>query len=90
MEDHPVEHRDDDQGASSAVRELDVVRVVRLHAPTRAVDGTEGHTRQPRVGDYATIVHVHGECAVIAECVDPEGHTLWTADFEVTELELET
>jgi hypothetical protein len=41
-------------------RELEVVRVVRLLTPTREVDGTAGLSRQPRVGDVGSIVHVLG------------------------------
>jgi hypothetical protein len=68
-------------------RELEVVRVVRLLTPTREVCGTAGVSRQPRVGDVGSIVHVLGPRAFIVECVDPEGLTAWVADFEAEELE---
>jgi hypothetical protein len=80
-------------GSAPRLEELDVVRVVSLKESKRAIAGTEGVKRQPRVGDKGTVVHVHctadEEPAFIVECVSPEGYTLWLADFVLSELELE-
>jgi hypothetical protein len=69
-------------------RELDVVRVVRLVRPARKV-GTTVVLRQPRVRDVGTIVRVLGPSSFIVECANDEGRTVWLADFEAEELELE-
>ena len=74
-------------------RELDIVRVVALRQRSRAVSGTEGVLRDPRVGDIAAIVHLHphrdgAPDAAIVECVDAQGRTIWLADFELEELTL--
>lgn len=75
-----------------ALREYDVVRVVKLLTTNREFDGTEGVKRAPRVGDTATIVHLYGPdsstAAVVAENVDGNGNTIWLADFQQGELEL--
>ena len=71
---------------------LDVVRVVMLRSANREFTGTATLTRQPQVGDVGTIVLEHGavgsEAAVMVEMVDENGHTVWLADFERSELEL--
>lgn len=68
------------------MKEYSVVKVVRLIVPTRRVDGNEGVTRQPKVGDVGTIVHDAGNIFIV-ECVNSDGYTLWLADFEKDELE---
>jgi len=74
------------------LREYDVVRVARLDAPARDFSGTKGVSRPPRVGDEAIICHQYDPCdpkAVVAvEMADPEGRTVWLADFLPDELEL--
>jgi hypothetical protein len=67
-------------------KELDVVVVRSLRTTVRPVDGTAGVTRQPRVGDVGTVVHVLGPADYILECVDTDGRTAWVADFHVDEL----
>jgi plasmid stabilization system protein ParE len=76
-----------DLGPPVPLREHDVVRVVRLLSPTREAGGTAQVSRQPRVGDVGTIVHVLGPHSFIVECVDTQGLTAWIADFEAEELE---
>jgi hypothetical protein len=69
-------------------RELDVVCVCRLLAPSRTIDGTLDVRRQPRVGDIGAIVHALSEDEFIVECVDADGLTVWLADFASSELEI--
>jgi hypothetical protein len=71
------------------MNEYAVVRVVRLRVPERPVMGGEGLTRQPRVGDVGTIVHIlKADTAYIVECSNDEGQALWVADFDASELEV--
>ena len=71
------------------MNEYAVVRVVRLLVPERPVTGSDGLTRQPRVGDVGTIVHVlKADSAYIVECSDDEGQALWIADFDAFEFEV--
>ena len=76
----------------SALREYDVVRVVRLTPHPREYTSSEGFARDPRIGDVGTIVHDHGDgrddhAPVCVECSAPSGHCVWLADFERDELE---
>jgi hypothetical protein len=75
-----------------ALREYDSVRVVRLLTPHRHYDGTDDVRRAPAVGDIAIIVHEYDpddpRAPVAVEKVDPDGNTIWLADFERDELEL--
>jgi hypothetical protein len=68
-------------------KELDVVVVRSLRTTVRPVDGTEGVTRQPRVGDVGTVVNILGPADYIVECVDTDGRTAWVADLNIDELE---
>jgi hypothetical protein len=74
------------------MNELDTVRVVQLLTPNRVFDGTESIRRAPRPGDQGAVVHVHHQNSVpvlyTVEAVDPDGHTLWLADFAPEELSL--
>lgn len=74
------------------MKEYEAVRVVRLLTRNRAFDGTVGVRRAPQVGDVGTIVHEYDtedpRAPVAVENVDPDGHTIWLADFERDELEL--
>ena len=76
------------------LRQYDVVRVVKLHSPTRTFDGTDSVKRAPKVGDEATICHQYDpndpRAAVAVEMVDNDGMTIWLADFLPDELELVT
>ena len=69
-------------------KEFDVVKVVKLLHADRRFDGTENVKRSPLVGDQGTIVHLaedFRQCVV--ECVDPDGVTVWLAEFDFGELE---
>ena len=74
-----------------ALKEYDNVRIVRLLKENRHYDGTDGVRRAPAVGDVGIIVHEYdpedprGPLAV--EKADPDGNTLWLADFDRDELE---
>jgi hypothetical protein len=72
--------------------DLDTVRIVQLLTPSRAFDGTETTKRPPQLGDVGTVVHVGYRDSMpalyIVEAVDPNGHTLWLADFVPEELSL--
>jgi hypothetical protein len=75
----------------TALKELDVVRIVRLTPRPREYTGSTGFARDPRVGDFGTIVHDYGEgrddrAPVCVECFE-DGHCLWLADFDRDELE---
>ena len=74
------------------MEELDTVRIVQLLTRNRAFDGTEPIRRPPRPGDMGVVVYVHHQDSVPAlytvEAVDPNGHTLWLADFVPEELSL--
>lgn len=72
------------------LRELDVVRIVRLRVVSREFTGTASVMRAPRVGDIGTICHAHApdaEAPVVVEMVDQDGLTVWLADFHRDELE---
>jgi hypothetical protein len=75
-----------------ALREYDVVRVRQIVGPARDFSGTQGVSREPRVGDVATICHVYDpedfRAPVAVEMVDEKGMTVWLADFGREELEL--
>lgn len=61
----------------------DVVRILRIHRPSRESD-------LPRVGDTATIVFVLGDgAAYILESVEADGMTRWLAEFEREDLDCE-
>ena len=66
----------------------DVVRIARLEADERDVDGSLDPPRQPRVGEIGTIVEqVDDDIYLVERCTD-DGRTLWLAEFLGTELEL--
>ena len=67
---------------------FDVVRVERLIAPTREVDGDSSAPPQPRVGDMATVVGALGGDMYLVERTTDDGSTLWVAEFEARELTL--
>ena len=78
----------------SPIAELDTVRIVALKTPNRQFDGSERIKREPRLGDKGAVVHVYpagaAEQMFMVEAVNPEGYTLWVADFFQSELKLET
>ena len=73
--------------------EYDVVRIIALSSASRPVTGTESVLRQPAVGDTGTVVYIGGENTdhplYTVECVNEEGYTVWLADFDGCEIELE-
>ncbi|HEX9724892.1 MAG TPA: hypothetical protein VGC53_11490, partial [Vicinamibacteria bacterium] len=75
-----------------ALKLYDAVRIVRLLKANRYHDGTVGVRRPPQVGDLGTIVHEYDRedprAPLMVEKSDPDGHTVWLADFEPDELEL--
>jgi hypothetical protein len=77
---------------SAHFRELQVVVVSQLIRLDRQFDGTKGIARAPRVGDVGTICHSYdptdAAAPVSVECVDPNGMTVWVADFQPNEIQL--
>ena len=73
-------------------KELQHVVVAQLCKPNRQFHGTDGTAREPRVGDVGTICHAYdptdAAAPVIVECIDPNGMTVWLADFQPNELQL--
>jgi hypothetical protein len=65
---------------------LGVVRVTKLLAPARHVEGTASVVRQPMIGDMGTIVW-EGPDLFQVESVDGDGRTVWLAEFKSEELE---
>jgi hypothetical protein len=75
-----------------AIRTYDTVRVRMLKSPAREFTGTSGVSREPRVGDVATVCHEYSpndvNAPVAVELVNENGETVWLADFDRAELEL--
>ena len=73
------------------LKEYDNVCIARLLTENRHYDGTDGVRRAPEVGDVAMIVHEYDpedpRGPVAVEKVDPDGNTIWLADFGRDELE---
>jgi Domain of unknown function (DUF4926) len=72
----------------TTLKELDVVRVVKLLSADRPYQGTGGTSRPPCVGDTGTIVVVYDNSAYCVESVASNGNTVWLADFVADELQL--
>ncbi len=73
------------------IGELDTVRVVALHEPSRFFDDPQCMRRGPLVGDIGAVVHaLPDHQRFMVECIAPEGITLWIAEFMATELQLES
>ena len=71
-------------------KEYDPVKITSLRGPDRHFDGTKGVARAPRPGDTGIIVAVSGkgkDRQYMVESVDPDGMTVWLADFYGDELE---
>ena len=71
-------------------KEYDTVKITSLREPDRHFDGTQAVARAPRSGDTGIIVAVSGkgkDKQYIVESVDPDGMTIWLADFYADELE---
>ena len=75
------------------IREYDVVRVINLKIADRPYDGTASVMRPPRIGDVGTVLHEYrpedSTGPVVVESSDENGRTIWLADFERDELELD-
>jgi hypothetical protein len=73
---------------SSPLYPSDVVRIVRLEAEQREVDGSAHPPPEPRVGETGTIVaEVDDGIYLVERCTD-DGRTIWVAEFLSGELEL--
>jgi len=70
------------------LKELDVVRVIRLAEPVRRFTGTKDIARAPRVGDVGTIVTLYDPVNLCVECVADDGMTVWLSDFRADEVEV--
>jgi hypothetical protein len=74
---------------TTAIAELDVVKVTTLLEADRQFTGSDGVKRAPSVGDLATVVNVlEPGTAFVVEAVDADGYTIWLADFCREELQL--
>ncbi|MGH7140018.1 MAG: alpha/beta fold hydrolase [Pirellulales bacterium] len=67
--------------------EYGVVRVAHLLRSDRQFQGTPGVCRAPQIGDIGTIVFAYDLTSFAVECVNPDGMTVWLADFFCKELE---
>jgi hypothetical protein len=74
--------------ASAPFYPADIVRVVRLEAEEREVDGSADPPPQPRVGEMGTIVEEVDDGIYLVERCTDDGRTLWIAEFLAGELEL--
>jgi hypothetical protein len=74
--------------ASALFYPADIVRIVRLEADERDVDGSADPPPQPRVGEMATVVEEVDDGIYLVERCTDDGRTLWTAEFLAGELEL--
>jgi hypothetical protein len=73
--------------------QYDVVKVAALLEAERHIIGTEGVSRQPRIGNIGTILEIPKmpvgmKQVYVVECIDLEGYTIWLADFVGEELEV--
>jgi hypothetical protein len=74
--------------ASAPFYPADIVRIARLEAPERDVDGSSDPPPQPRVGETGTVIdEVDDGIYLVERCTD-DGRTLWIAEFLEAELEL--
>lgn len=73
---------------TAAFEPMDEVRVVRLVAAVREVDGFSAEPPQPRVGERGTVVEPLGDDLYLVERATDDGRTLWVAEFHASELEL--
>lgn len=68
------------------------VRICRLSQPSDSYNNWRSNIRLPQVGDYGTVVDVltaEGlSSKYIVENCQPDGSTLWLADFYAEELEI--
>lgn len=63
---------------------MKVTKLLDLNRPFR---GTAGVARPPKVGDIGVVVHIYANNEAYAvEKSDPQGQTVWIADFLPEEL----
>jgi hypothetical protein len=74
--------------ASAPLYPADIVRIVRLEAEERDVDGSADPPPQPRVGETGTVVEQVDDGIYLVERCTDDGRTLWIAEFLAGELEL--
>ena len=72
--------------ASPLFYPADIVRIVRLEADERDVDGSGEPPSQPRVGEIGTVVDAVGDDIYLVERCTDDGRTLWLAEFLAGEL----
>lgn len=69
---------------------FDTVRIQRLLRSNRPYGGVSSLSRPPQVGDHGVIVFVYRFAAespsYLVAGIDPQGRTLWLADFTAEEL----
>ncbi len=71
------------------LKEYDPVKIVSLRTLDRDFHGSEEVVRAPQIGDTGLIVAVSGQgenMTYVVESVDPNGMTIWLADFYGDEL----
>jgi hypothetical protein len=66
----------------------DIVRIVRLEAGERDVDGSAHPPPQPRLGDTGTVVEEVDDGIYLVERCTDDGRSIWVAEFLGAELEL--
>lgn len=71
-----------------AFHPADIVRIARLEATQRDVDGTAHPPPQPRIGEKGRIVVEVESGVYLVERSTDDGHTVWLAEFLGMELEL--
>lgn len=73
------------------IKELDIVRVSKILNKNRAFEGTNEISRLPKIGDIGTVCHVYESEGFLqffaVEMVNPDGLSVWLADFDGNELE---
>jgi hypothetical protein len=74
--------------ASAPLYPADIVRIVRLEAEERDVDGSADPPPQPHVGETGTVVEQVDDGIYLVERCTDDGRTLWIAEFMAAELEL--
>jgi hypothetical protein len=74
--------------ASALFYPADIVRIVRLEAGERDVDGSADPPPRPRVGEMGTVVEEVDDGIYLVERCTDDGRTLWIAEFLTGELEL--
>ena len=74
--------------ASASFYPADIVRIVRLEADERDVDGSADPPPQPRIGETAAVIEEVDDGIYLVERCTDDGRTLWIAEFLAAELEL--